>query len=293
MTRRQLLQRTVFGSAAVGLPLFGHMRWVAPFDLQLRRERVTLAGLAAPPPSRPAPPPSLRIAHLSDLHASGDVPDEFLTRAFDLALAEKPDVAVITGDFVTNGVGFAPARYSRLLRRLSDRVPSFATMGNHDGGKWSGHFGSSEPIQSVLRNAGFEILHNRARVVESPVTGARVELVGLGDVWAQEFFPEAAFGSLTSGVPRIVLSHNPDTKSALERYDWQLMLAGHTHGGQIVFPLYGPPWVPVEDRNYLKGLKPWKNRLIQVTSGVGNIASIRLNCPPEVVMLDVLGRPAD
>lgn len=284
MTRRRFIQRSAFGAAALGLPLLGHMRWLAPFQLQLRRERVVLPSLA------PDAPP-VRIAHLSDLHSSGDVPDDFLLRAFDMALAEKPDVVCLTGDFVTNGVDFAPDRYSRLLRRISDRVPAFATMGNHDGGAWSGHFESSEPIQSVLRNAGIEVLHNRAHTFQAR-SGGRVELVGLGDAWALEFSADAAFAQAAPSsptLPRIVLSHNPDTKSSLERHDWQLMLAGHTHGGQIVLPWYGPIWVPVEDLRYLVGVKPWKDRLIQVTSGVGNVAGFRLNCPPEVVLLEIMG----
>lgn len=282
MTRRRFLQTTALAAAGVGLPLFAHMRWQAPFDLRVRRERFPLPGLRAG--SRP-----VRLAHLSDLHASGDVPDEFIERAFDLALAEKPDLACLTGDFVTNGVDFEPRRYARLMRRLSDRVHCYATMGNHDGGAWSGHFETSESIRNMLRDGGVEVLHNTSRVVEVPDAAGtnRFELVGLGDVWALEFAPEVAFGSITSGLPRLALSHNPDSKAALEHFDWNLLLSGHTHGGQIVLPWYGPIWVPVQDRNYLRGLKPWRDRYVHVTSGVGNVAGIRLNCPPEIVLMEL------
>ena len=103
--------------------------------------------------------------------------------------------------------------------------------------------------------------------------------------------PAAAFAGIQhAGLPTVVLSHNPDTKDDLGAYPWHLMLSGHTHGGQVIVPLYGPPIIPVRDRRYLAGLKPWGQRQIHVSRGVGNIMGVRFGCRPEVAVLDL--RPA-
>lgn len=261
-----------------GVPLLGYMRQVAPFQVQVRRERLAVRGLAA---ARP-----VRIAHLSDLHWSRDVSDEIFLRAFDLALAEKPDVACITGDFVTGGKIYR-AGYPRLLRHLSDHVPTLACMGNHDGGGNVNPAGSGA-VRNVLADGGVRVLHNASHTVE--VAGGEIEFVGLGDMWALESSPQAAFAEAKPGSrPRVVLSHNPDSKAGLSQYSWDLLLSGHTHGGQVVPPLIGPIWVPVEDRRYIHGLKRWEDRWINVTSGVGSLHGIRFNCPPEVVILELSG----
>ena len=101
--------------------------------------------------------------------------------------------------------------------------------------------------------------------------------------------PETAFRELGPG-PVVAMSHNPDTKELLAGYPWNLMLSGHTHGGQVIVPLYGPPIVPVRDLRYLEGLKPWGERLIHVTRGVGNLMGVRFGCRPEVAILELVGQ---
>jgi len=88
----------------------------------------------------------------------------------------------------------------------------------------------------------------------------------------------------------VVLSHNPDSRWRLEGEDWDLMLCGHTHGGQLIVPLFGTrPFVPIEDPAFSEGLIPWKGRLIHVTRGVGNLHGMRFNCRPEVSLLELEG----
>jgi predicted MPP superfamily phosphohydrolase len=112
--------------------------------------------------------------------------------------------------------------------------------------------------------------------------------VGVGDVWAGDLEPAGAFAQIRRGdIPTVLLSHNPDTKDAMADYPWHLMLSGHTHGGQVILPLYGPPIVPVHDRRYIAGLKPWHDRQIHVTRGVGNLLGVRFACRPEVAVLDL------
>jgi predicted MPP superfamily phosphohydrolase len=128
-------------------------------------------------------------------------------------------------------------------------------------------------------------LHNEHRWIEA---GERVPAVGLGDLWSKDVHPESAFPERRDpeGVPALVLAHNPDTRGLIRDYSWDVMLSGHTHGGQIVIPVVDyAPFVLVDDRRFLEGLLPWEGRLVHVTRGVGNILGIRLNCRPEVSIL--------
>ena len=71
----------------------------------------------------------------------------------------------------------------------------------------------------------------------------------------------------------------------MQQYPWDLMLSGHTHGGQLWIPFIGAPFAPVRDKRFVKGLVRWQNRWVHVTKGVGNLHGMRLNCPPEVSLL--------
>ena len=114
-----------------------------------------------------------------------------------------------------------------------------------------------------------------------------MQLVGVGDLWSRELDGAAAFREAEKNVPTILLAHNPDSKIALGNRAWHLMLSGHTHGGQIRLPLLGAPFAPVVDKRYIAGLKPWRDRWIHVTKGVGNVHGVRFNCRPEVSLLRI------
>jgi uncharacterized protein len=107
-------------------------------------------------------------------------------------------------------------------------------------------------------------------------------------LWAEEMNPQNAFAKARGELRTILLSHNPDSKVDLGSYRWDLMLSGHTHGGQLYLPIIGTPFAPVRDKRYVAGLKAWRDRWIHVTKGVGNLHGLRFNCRPEVSLLRVL-----
>lgn len=272
MTRRNLLS-AFFGSTLV-YPCYFEPRW-----LDLTRRSVKL--------QTPAPRP-VRILHLADLHASLLVPLSMIHRAISAGLAEKPDLICVTGDFITHRQDFQASEYAAALRRLSSAAPTFAVLGNHDGGAWAGwHHGNPnhQVVDRILEDSGIELLHNRSVQVE--VRGAAVNLVGVGDLWSEEVDGARAFAGVRGGRPTILLAHNPDTKDRLKRNAWDLMLSGHTHGGQIIIGHDGSRYAPVKDKRYVAGLKPWGTRQIYVTRGVGNIAGVRFRCRPEASVLAV------
>jgi uncharacterized protein len=231
----------------------------------------------------------VRILHLSDFHASPVVPFSLIENSVELGLQAKPDVICLTGDFVTDATPFDEAEYARILRRLSSAAPVFATLGNHDGGRWGASvhgLKDSSRVCALLRAASVPLLHNRSEVVR--VRDQFIRFAGVPDLWSDGVDGVLTFADVPADDPAILLAHNPDTKDVLADRPWDLMLSGHTHGGQVVLPLVGARFVPIRDKRFIAGLKQWNGRQVYVTRGVGNIGGVRVNCRPEVTILDLV-----
>ena len=238
--------------------------------------------------SRVRLPEPVRILHLSDLHFSLPVPLSLIDNAITLGLEQQPDVICLTGDFITSHEDLSSGDYARALSRLSAAAPTFAVLGNHDGGSWAaaiGGYTDSRVVRRLLGTAGVRLLHNSSARVS--IRSAGLSLVGLGDLWSAEVNAQAAFSAIRTQEPVILLAHNPDTKDLVRRYTWDLQLSGHTHGGQVLIPFDGPRFAPVMDKRYVEGLRPWGSRQIHVSRGVGNLARVRFRCRPEVNLLTV------
>ena len=254
------------------------MKWLEPDWLGTGRHEVRLS------PSGGAP---LKLLHLSDFHASEDVSLEFIAQAVKRGLELQPDLICLTGDFISWRYA-AFDRYSEILKPLTDAAPTFATLGNHDGGRWVGAAGYSDTslVRQMLERARIELLHNRSTSIQ--VRGRHLNLVGVGDLWAEEIDTTAAFAGVKASGSTILLSHNPDSKEMLRSQRWDLMLCGHTHGGQCDLVFFGTPFAPVVDKRFVKGLHSWNDRWIHITKGVGNLHGMRFNCRPEVSLLTLV-----
>jgi predicted MPP superfamily phosphohydrolase len=282
-TRRNFL---LGGSAALGAAAggAGYMRWFEPGWLEVTRTRIPL-------PSRAAGPRPLRVLHLSDLHAHRAwVPLTAIAQAVAAGVALRPDAICLTGDFVTARYDDFPD-YIRVLQPLTRAAPTFACLGNHDGGGWSRDsargYAQTTAVQEFLAAAGVRLLHNTA--AEISVAGRRVQFIGVGDWWARETKPERAFAEAAprGEAVRLLLNHNPDAKIVLRAHDWDVMLSGHTHGGQIGLPWVAARIAPVQDKRFIAGLYMWEGRHIFITRGVGNLHGVRLFCRPEVSLLEI------
>lgn len=275
MTRRAFV---VAGLNLSVLSTFGYAKYCEPYWLELVEDCLALPGMTG----------KLRVAHISDLHAFDAMPLGFIESALDLASQQQPDFACITGDFISHHITDTES-YQSILKSFAAKVKTYAITGNHDGGAWvsrGGGYKDTSIVRSLLEKSGIEVLHNSNTIFKRNDT--RLQLVGVGDIWAKECDSEAAFDGSHANTPTILLSHNPDSKDLLGKYSWDLMLSGHTHGGQLLVPLIGTtPYAPVQDHRYIAGLKKWGNRFINVSRGVGAIEGMRFNCRPDVTLLEI------
>lgn len=206
-----------------------------------------------------------------------------------MSIEQKPDVAFLTGDFITWKFQ-DESHYRDILLKLTSLIPTFACIGNHDGGRWaaSSHgYKDFSKVRELLQSSNVHFLFNEKTKVE--INHQKIEIVGLGDLWAGDLNPKLVLKKKRDeNIPIIVMAHNPDSKSELKPYDWDLLLCGHTHGGQLVIPLLDyRPFLPVKDKSFPEGILSWKNRHIHVTRGIGNLHGLRFNCRPEISLLNV------
>ena len=162
--------------------------------------------------------------------------------------------------------------------------------------KWAadhGGFSTNQKVKNLLRSAKIGVLENEKRKIY--LKGQNIDLVGLGDLWSENCRPHSCMDRLSVPSkdvksPVILLNHNPDAKEGLSDYKWDIMLAGHTHGGQFKIPIEeDAPFAPVKDRSMIDGTFNWKGRVIHITRGVGNLYGVRLNCRPEISLLKLSG----
>src|SRR3954447_20222869 len=201
-------------------------REVEPFWLDLHDVPLTIPGL-------PRAFQGLRVAQLTDLHMDDHVPLPYLRRVIDRVNAAKPNLVLITGDVVNHSMEWID-RAAELLSGLE--APKFVSFGNHDYVPWNARPGPysviADPLETALQDAGCTVLRNRSSSVD--VKGEKLWIVGIEDLWSTRFSPADAFEGLDGRNQTILtMSHNPDSARHVVPYFPKLILAGHTHGGQI------------------------------------------------------------
>ena len=277
MTRRRRLALIVLLGAAATLLLLGAQAFVVePSSLEVHRDTLALPGW----PATHAP---LNVALLADLHTGAPWQglDE-LRRIVDTTNALRPDLVLLLGDYVIHGViggAFVPPEESApLLGRLVAPLGVFAVLGNHD------HWFDADRMRAALESAGITVLEDRARRIERP--GGDFWLVGLKDYWEDDRDLPGAIAPLTDELPALAFTHNPDMFATLPGR-FALVLAGHTHGGQVDLPLLGRPIVPSHyGQRYASGHIVEQGRHLFVTTGIGtSILPVRFGVPPEIVLL--------
>lgn len=254
-------------------------------SIELVKTSITIPNL--PPAFR-----GFKIALMSDFHSSMIVSGKLISEAAHIAMSLKPDMIALTGDFLTGLMnGYRPRYVDRLadaFELVSAPYGVYAVMGNHDISCGSKAMQKLEG--SLTLKAGVQWLRNRN--IEIRKGADAFDLIGTDDYLSDSLDLEKSCKGLARGKVRVMLSHNPDINelvtAARKRID--LILSGHTHGGQIMFPLIGAPQVPSRyGQKYRAGLIRDGERQTYVTRGVGHVlAPIRFNCPPEVTAITLI-----
>ena len=279
ITRRGFLK--LLGIAAVDLFLLGiggvgYGILMAPNSFNVETVRLKLPRLARSFSG-------LRLVQISDIHMGGWMDAARLKQVSDLVLAQHPDLLLITGDFL---IGHDDANISHPAVRdliaglspLAASIPTFAVLGNHD------YWTDAVTVRQMLASSGITDLTNTVFTLK--VQQDHLHICGVDDLWEGSPRLDDVIAQLSGDGAAILLAHEPDfadTSAATGRFD--LQLSGHTHGGQIVLPVLGPPILPYLGRKYGSGLYKVAEMFQYTNRGVGMARlPIRINCPPEITL---------
>lgn len=201
-----------------------------------------------------------RVAHLSDVHCGRLTPGEHVRKAVRLANESQPDLIVMTGDYVCWGRREIPVMEEQLRGLEAARV--VVTLGNHD------YYTSHRHIAESMRRNGYEVLRNQNTRIERD--GAALHLVGVDDAVTRRHDIDRSFeGVPDDGNARLVLSHCPEPADQLMDRGADLVLSGHTHGGQIYIRGITDRLIRRMGRRYRAGFYGVGDRYLYVTTGVG------------------------
>ena len=267
ITRRRFF--TALGTAAAGTAAYAY--GIEPHLVTVVRRDLPIAGL-------PTDLDGKRLVQISDLHV-GPTGDSYLIDCLARVGKLRPELIVITGDYMTARGTEQLESVARVLGHLpKPPLGVHGSLGNHDYGSTWRDTRVADALAGVLKDAGVRVLRNE----QADVAG--LQLVGLDDLWARQFRPDAALTGFDLQRPGLVMSHNPDT---VDRAGWGAyqgwVLSGHTHGGQCSVPFFGPPCIPIQNPRYASGeVDLGDGRRLYVNRGLGFNRRVRFNSRPEI-----------
>jgi len=267
----------------------------------------------------------LKVVHFTDLHFSSKTSSRFLkkiTKKIDLF---SPDIIVFTGDFLSYSRLQNPSVFKAFFQSLKAPLGCYYVSGNHDYSEYvtreNGNYitityeSAKVPVLTklaqrlriikqsgvnklessslkehlemklLLQDAGWTSLENRSIQVYKGNGG--INISGMGDLWSGRFKPEKSFEKYQHGLPGIVLSHNPLTFKELSKWPGDVVLSGHTHGGQVNLPILKRLFYNKDPQVYRRGVYSLSNKFLFVSRGVGTPLNFRWFSSPELIFFTV------
>jgi predicted MPP superfamily phosphohydrolase len=275
VTRRGFL----LGSGAVAAGMAFYSGEIARHEISVVTRPIAINNL-------PAAFQNFRIIQISDIHYEEYAEPSFVARVIGQVNALAPDLVVLTGDYVSFGPlgrSFALGAMERCAEQLSHVACArrYAVMGNHDSVL------GAPTIRPILAAVGIPLLVNEHVPIERG--GERLWLSGIHDPVTHVPNLETAIPERPDG-PVLLMSHGPDYADEVLVHPRgrlvDLMISGHTHGGQVRIPFVPPVHLPEGGRKYIEGLFRFGRMQLYVNRGIGTTGlPLRLNCPPEITLM--------
>jgi predicted MPP superfamily phosphohydrolase len=224
----------------------------------------------------------LRIALISDLHIASTEQSAFLEKVVDKLNELDVDYIVICGDLVYDKEVEIPLLTP--LSNIKDKNHTIVVLGNHDYGLGWHNTSLANELEQWLRLNGFTVLRNENILHQKDEAG--VCFVGVDSLWSGQIDLDRAFSNVDPDCKIILLSHNPDVVFMLDGRRTDLMLSGHTHGGQACLPLIGAPWIPSKIKERCgRGFHEINDTRLFITKGI--VGTLRFNAKPEIAVIEL------
>jgi predicted MPP superfamily phosphohydrolase len=219
----------------------------------------------------------LKVVHLTDIHHSLFTPLVEVERAVHLANRLGPDLVALTGDYVTLSPAYI-GPVARALGKLRARLGIFAVLGNHD------FQAGADDVTRALRSHRIRVLRNSRYAIQAG--GKTLWMIGVDDLWWNSDDLPAALESVPARDAKILLCHNPLGIWQASARGVDLVLSGHTHGGQVRLPGFRSLYRSKLGERFVEGWNRLDGTQIYVSRGIGKVVvPIRVACPAEIVCL--------
>ena len=253
---------------------------IEPHQIEITRQRITLEKL-------PAEFQSFRVVQISDVHHSPFLDEERINEAVRMANDLQPDLVALTGDYISHSRDYI-APCARALGRLRAAHGVFAVLGNHD------HWTDGALMREALTRQGIRVLCNESARIEK--SASYIRLAGVDDMMVKRDDLRKALEETTWNETRILLSHNPAIIREAARAGVDLVLSGHTHGGQINWRMLvgrkdrkTARWLRRPSRRLMRGHAQLGSTQLYVNRGLGTVVvPLRYGCPPEITLIEIV-----
>ncbi len=276
LSRRQLLKWSALSGSAL---------LVGSYPVFIERYAFQVNTYQIPIPNLPPKFHQFTIAQLTDLHYGFLMPMMAVEYIIHTINDLQADVVVCTGDYVdeVNMSQEIDAVWPQLMK-LRARHGVFSVLGNHD------HWADTDRSLYWLKKSGQDIRHQAVAIQRGD---EKLWIGGAGDYWEDVLGIDMAFQNVPPEECKILLAHNPDSADTPFQSRVDLMISGHTHGGQVIVPGIGAPILPVYNKRYSSGFIPTDQTNVFISRGLGwSILPVRFNCFPEIAVLQLMKTPA-